>query len=261
MRLRLCLPTDSRARCGPGRVVKDGAKGWNYVLSDSGGESTVVQSFEEAWQEIVDSLAGYIRRHIRDAYDAEDVLQDVFCKAFGKLGDLRDPRKISPWLYRIARNAVADYHRRRKLEQKRQVLGQANSGEATPVLGSEEPQWPPSRGVEAELATCLSSLLNQLPDGYRAALVLTALEGLTQKDLAAKLGLSLSGAKSRVQRARSKLKKLLFACCDVEFDRRGSVLAYRPRDKAMFGFCACPAEVASETANPRLNMMQGKHAF
>lgn len=241
-------------------MVKDGAKGRNYVLSDSGGESTV-QSFEEAWQEIVDSLAGYIRKHIRDAYDAEDVLQDVFCKALGKLGDLRDPRKISPWLYRIARNAVADYHRRRKLEQRRQVLGQANFGEPTPDLGLEEPPWSSYRNAEAELATCFSSLLNQLPDGYRSAFVLTALEGLSQKDLAVKLGLSLSGAKSRVQRARSKLKKLLFACCDVEFDRRGNVIAYRPRDKAMFGFCACPAEVASETANPRLNMMQGKHTF
>ena len=240
-------------------MVKDGAKGRNYVLSDSGGESTV-QSFEEAWQEIVDSLAGYIRRHIRDAYDAEDVLQDVFCKAFGKLGDLRDPRKISPWLYRIARNAVADYHRRRKLEQRCQVLGQADSLEATPDLGSEEPPWSSYRNAEAELATCLSSLLNQLPDGYRSAFVLTALEGLTQKDLAAKLGLSLSGAKSRVQRARSKLKKLLFACCDVEFDRRGNVLEYRPRDKTMFGSCACFG-IASATANPRLNMMQGKHTF
>lgn len=131
--------------------------------------------------------------------------------------------------------------------------------QAAPGLGSKEPPWPSSCDAEAELATCLSSLLNQLPDDYRAALVLTAVEGLKQRDLAARLGLSLSGAKSRVQRARSKLKKLLFACCDVEFDRRGNVLAYRPRDKAMLGFCACPAEVASETANPRLNMMQGKH--
>lgn len=102
-----------------------------------GGENTV-RSFEEAWQGVVKSLAVYIRRHIRDAYDAEDVLQDVFCKAYGKLGDLRDLHKVSPWLYRIARHAVADYYRRRKLEQRRQVSGQANFEEAgSPWSGLE----------------------------------------------------------------------------------------------------------------------------
>jgi RNA polymerase sigma-70 factor, ECF subfamily len=58
---------------------------------------------------------------------------------------------------------------------------------------------------------------------------LTELDGVTQAEAAARLGLSTSGMKSRVQRARAQLKDLLADCCEIELDRRGGVTAYRPR--------------------------------
>jgi RNA polymerase sigma-70 factor (ECF subfamily) len=61
---------------------------------------------------------------------------------------------------------------------------------------------------------------------------MTELDGKTQRELARAAGLSLSGAKSRVQRGREQLKTLLLACCHVEFDRRGGVIAYEPRPGA-----------------------------
>jgi RNA polymerase sigma-70 factor (ECF subfamily) len=72
-------------------------------------------------------------------------------------------------------------------------------------------------------------MIDRLPDPYRQALTLTELEGRTQRELADALGLSLSGAKSRVQRGREQLKELILACCHVEVDRRGGVVDYEPR--------------------------------
>jgi RNA polymerase sigma-70 factor (ECF subfamily) len=68
-----------------------------------------------------------------------------------------------------------------------------------------------------------------LPEHYRQALLLTEYQGLTQEQLAERLGISLSGAKSRVQRAREKLRDMLLRCCHFEFDRRGRIVDYYQR--------------------------------
>ncbi len=82
-----------------------------------------------------------------------------------------------------------------------------------------------------ELAQCLTPLIEQLPEHYRAALELSELQGLTQQETAGRLGISLSGAKSRVQRARAKLEELVHQCCRIELDHRGSVVDYEPRHR------------------------------
>jgi RNA polymerase sigma-70 factor (ECF subfamily) len=74
-------------------------------------------------------------------------------------------------------------------------------------------------------------MIYSLPEPYRDAVVLTELEGLTQRELANRLGISLSGAKSRVQRGRAQLKQMLDECCTFEFDRRGKVIDCTPRAK------------------------------
>jgi RNA polymerase sigma-70 factor (ECF subfamily) len=79
-------------------------------------------------------------------------------------------------------------------------------------------------------------MIEELPDEYQVALRLTELEGLTQQELAARTGLSLSGAKSRVQRGRKMLREMLLACCHFEFDRHGKVIDYYPE-------CQCCSEV------------------
>jgi hypothetical protein len=73
-----------------------------------------------------------------------------------------------------------------------------------------------------ELLPCVAAMMDALPDAYREALRLTEYEGLSQKELSERLGISFSGAKSRVQRARAKLKQELLACCHFQFDQAGS---------------------------------------
>jgi RNA polymerase sigma-70 factor (ECF subfamily) len=123
---------------------------------------------------------------------------------------------MDSWVYQIARNLIVDYYRRRKelVEIPENIPAEADV---------------PEDDLEAKLALSLEEMIAELPDSYRQALILTEYQGLSQKELAEKLGISLSGAKSRVQRAREKLRDMFLACCHFEMDRRGRIMDYYQR--------------------------------
>jgi len=149
------------------------------------------------WDEFCAPLKKFIRRRVPSEQDTEDILQEVFARIFGSISSLKDGNKLDAWVYQIARNAIADYY------QSDDVLS-------------------PSR----ELTSCLRPIINSLPEKYKQAILLTEFQNLTQRELSERLGLSLSGAKSRVRRARSLLKKTLLGCCRLEFDRLGNIIDY-----------------------------------
>ena len=75
----------------------------------------------------------------------------------------------------------------------------------------------------------LEPMIGELPEKYRDALLLTDIKGLTQKELSEKLDISVSGAKSRVQRGREQLRENLLKCCHLEFNGTGKIVEYRPK--------------------------------
>jgi RNA polymerase sigma-70 factor, ECF subfamily len=77
---------------------------------------------------------------------------------------------------------------------------------------------------------CITPMVSQLPDDYRQAIELTELEGMTQIAAAERVGLSVPGMKSRVQRGRARLRSMLLRCCEIETDHRGHVLDFKTRD-------------------------------
>ena len=81
----------------------------------------------------------------------------------------------------------------------------------------------------------MAPLMTELADVDREALRLVEVDGVTQVEAARRLGLSVSGMKSRVQRARSRLRSVVEACCRVELDRRGGLVDYEPRGQG----CGC----------------------
>jgi RNA polymerase sigma-70 factor, ECF subfamily len=170
---------------------------------------------ETVWSHLGDTLKRFIVRRVSDEQIAEDILQDVFLKFHNGIADLNDERRIQAWVYQIARNAIVDHYR-----------GFHGSTELPDDLAAPEAD---DAEVVRQLARSLRGMVEQLPEEYRLALELTAFEGLTQKEVAERLGLSLSGAKSRVQRARAKLRVMLLDCCHFEFDRLGRVIDYYPR--------------------------------
>lgn len=177
-------------------------------------------SIEELWAEFGGPLRRFIAKRVRDERDADDLVQEVFLRAHVALHDVRDPDRVRPWLYRIAANAVADHYRQRRVAA-RSVL---------PHDALVEVETHPEN-LNGEVAACLGPVIEELPEGYRRALVLADLEGRAQKEVAEELGLSLSGAKSRVQRARTKLRSALLSCCRFELDQLGNVLDWQPRGK------------------------------
>ena len=82
---------------------------------------------------------------------------------------------------------------------------------------------------QEELAICLQPMLDRLPDKYRQVILLTEYQGMTQTAAAAVLGMSVSGTKTRMQRARRHLKQVLTDCCHIELDRRSTVTGFQPR--------------------------------
>jgi len=172
-------------------------------------------TLEHVWQEFAVKLGQFIRSRVADPASAEDILQDVFVRIQKRLGQLRDPARLEGWIYRIARNAIIDHYRTRREE--------VELPETLPVEF-------PANDVELEgLNASFRRMIHSLPEPYREAIVLTEIEGLTQRELADRHGISLSGAKSRVQRGRAQLRQMLDECCTFEFDRRGSLVDCAPR--------------------------------
>lgn len=167
------------------------------------------------WLTHKQQLRGYIVKRMQDKSAVDDVMQDVFVKAYSNLHSVKSPESLSAWLYRIAANAIADHYRASR-----------PSDSLTDDLPSPEPE---STDI-TELASCLNPFIAQLPETYRLPIVLSEIEGLTQKEVALRLGLSLSGAKSRVQRGREKLRQRLNECCQIELGRCG-IVSYEVRQQ------------------------------
>lgn len=191
-------------------------------------------TLEHIWHEFAEKLGQFIRSRVADAASAEDILQDVFVRIQTRLGRLRDPAKLQGWLYLIARNAIIDYYRTRK-----QTVEVPESLPAEPDGDQHD---------LAELKGAFLRMIYSLPEPYREALLLTEFDGLTQQQLAQRVGISVSGAKSRVQRGREQLKEMLNECCTFEFDRRGKIIGCEPRRNA--GCKECPSQGATTVQPP-----------
>jgi RNA polymerase sigma-70 factor (ECF subfamily) len=190
---------------------------------------------EAIWQDFHGRLLGFVARRVPDRESAEDIVQEVMLRVHRHAGDLERSAAVGAWVHQIARNAIADYYRRTAVRRE-QSSGIDFDRDESPL--SE----PASAELRSELAACLGPLLERLAAPYREAITLTELEGLTQASAAARLGLSTSGMKSRVQRARVQLRELLVGCCEIELDRRGAITGYQPRRSP----CDC------RSATPRL---------
>ena len=176
---------------------------------------------EQLWETFSAPLHHFILRRVPDPHSAEDILQDVFLKIHTRIDTLHQQDRVSAWIYQIARNAIADYYRAQR------PISELSEGLIAPDDMLEE-------DVVRELLPCVAAMVDALPDTYREALRLTEYEGMSQKELGERLGISFSGAKSRVQRARGKIKQQLLDCCHFELDHAGRIIDYQPH-------CACCA--------------------
>jgi RNA polymerase sigma-70 factor (ECF subfamily) len=158
------------------------------------GATLMTIASEQLWETFSSPLYQFIQRRVPDAHSAEDILQDVFLKIHTHIDTLRTRRPTAELAETIPE---------------------------TEKLADDD--------VMRELSPCVTAMVAALPEAYGEALRLTEYQGLSQKALSEQLGISFSGAKSRVQRARVKIKEQLLSCCQFQFDHVGRITDYQSR--------------------------------
>ncbi len=199
----------------------------------SGGSVVIDPAARGAWKELDAELRPFGARRVRAEVDVDDVVQEVFLRLQRGLAGLRDDQRFGPWVYQIARNAIADHRR----SAARHPVKDPDATEEAAAPGEAEAD--DDGRVEKMLSAYVAPFVAMLPSPYREALTLTELEGLTQKDAAAMLGISVSGMKSRVQRGRKMLRKVFEDCCHIALDARGRTIGCEPRPDGTMPDCRC----------------------
>jgi RNA polymerase sigma-70 factor (ECF subfamily) len=176
----------------------------------------MIDPTEQIWKEYHNQLHSFIQSRVSDASIADDILQEVFTRVYSRIDTLRESSKLQGWIYQITRNGIIDHYRAHKtMEELPESLS--------------TPEMDPSDKTRQEIEGWFLPMIQGLPDHYRQTLMLSEIEGMTQKEIAERQGLSLSGAKARVRRGRAMLKKMLLDCCRFEFDHRGKVIDWETK--------------------------------
>src|SRR5690606_36869069 len=162
------------------------------------------------WQELHGNLRAFIARRVQNQADVDDLVQRVVLQIVKGLDTLRDAGRLHAWVYRTARNVIIDYYRSAGSRREHAA------GDAVDLEAADGPSAPASADDDdgaalRELAACLAPMLARLSPASQEAFRMIDLEGETQHEAARRVGLSLSGMKSRVQRGRQELRAVLEA--------------------------------------------------
>ena len=170
---------------------------------------------QRAWRLHKEEVRRFLAHRCGCAAEADDLLQEVCLRVVVQGAAFCRVENSRAWLLQVARNLLID---RLRLTKAQVPLPDDLSAEAPQEI---EP-------VDL-LSHCLPRVLSELSPEDRAAIVSCDIEGMTQKTFAERQGLSLPAAKSRVLRARSRLRAQLSEACRLEFDEQGKVCSFVPR--------------------------------
>ncbi|MBD3617582.1 MAG: RNA polymerase sigma factor SigZ [Gracilimonas sp.] len=180
---------------------------------------------EKIWKEFSDHVRNFIRAKVATDDEAEDILQDIFTRIHQGIANLKHEDRVQSWVFGIARRALADHYRSKK--KRENLKGEAATDETKEAEDIQLRNYEGEHDVHEEVLSWLIPMIDDLPEKYRIPLKMADVEGKSQQEIADEFELSLSGAKSRVQRGREKLGEILAACCEIEFGREGRAVAYR----------------------------------
>lgn len=178
---------------------------------------------EAIWREHRDELRGFLLKRVRASVEVDDILHEVFLKMLANIGAVRRLDRVRAWLFSVARNAVADYYRSRR-----------------PTQELDENLLPcaePDEDLFKDVGPSLRLMLEALPENMREVLVMADLGGMRQAEVAQRLGISLPAAKSRILRGRRRIRQMIEACCQLEFDAEGRIMDYTVRPGNKHGCC------------------------
>lgn len=171
-----------------------------------------------------DRIYRYVRGMVRDSDEAEDLTQEAFLRAYRERQTVKEPAAMLAWLYRIATHLTLD-----RLRQRMRLAARETPLDPFELDVPDLDRPSSEQGLEQEqMSECVQRFLVDIPDTYRAAILLHDSQGLTGPEIAILLGVSLPTVKIRLHRARRRLKAALEAGCSFSCDSRG-VLVCEPK--------------------------------
>jgi len=169
-------------------------------------------NFLDIHDQFYERVRKFILASVRDDSVADDLVQDAFIRIQENLDSVKDPSKVSSWIFKIAHNLCQDHFRARKKSSSHQEIhdGLINLQE-TPLQKKVE---------QGEMSRCVQDQLNLLPESLRSILIFADVMEFSHQEIADILGLSVENVKVRVHRARKKFKKILEEKCTFDVDER-----------------------------------------
>lgn len=187
-----------------------------------------IEAFETLIQSHQKKVYNIALRMTKNPDDAEELSQDAFVRAFTSISKFRGDSKFSTWMYRITVNVCTDFLRKRNKTISLSIEQGAAVGEdERPLQIEEDGPGPSELSEKKQLKELVRDAMDSLSDEHREVLVLRDLMDMPYKDIANTLNVNEGTIKSRINRARENLKKIitqrqeLFQDYVVKFDRRG----------------------------------------
>jgi RNA polymerase sigma-70 factor (ECF subfamily) len=178
------------------------------------GDPTAVQELSDRYSARITQLA---MRHMKNREDAEEVTQDVLLKVYRKIDSFRGDSALSSWIYRITFNTAMSRLRSTRLsraaehERERVMAADAASGDQprAPRQPADWSRMPDESLLRLQLRDAVTEAIAELPEIYRAPVVLRDIQGLTTEEASSRLHLKDQTLKSRLHRGRLMLRERL----------------------------------------------------
>lgn len=178
-----------------------------------------IAEFDRIYAEHHARILRYLTRMV-GAQDAEDLAQEVFIRAARSYDDFRHEAKIETWLYRIATHVAVD-RLRGTASRRETLLGQELDEVAAD--GQESVSSLEEKTLRRAANECIRNVIYGLPENYRTPLILSELEGFTNREIAEIMDVSLDTVKIRLHRAKEQLKQALLDACQFSRDERNEL--------------------------------------
>lgn len=193
--------------------------------------------FPEIYQTYEKTIFNYVLRMVQDRAEAEDLTQEMFVKVYQNLSDFRGESSLSTWLYRLATNLCLDHFRKKSYRQHKKTapleIPASSDGNApgTTRAHKDREALPADEAViKSEMNACIRDYIDQLPEDYRAVIILSELQELKDREIAEILECSLETVKIRLHRARKRLKEILETNCTFYHDEDNNLCCDKEGD-------------------------------
>ncbi len=167
-------------------------------------------------------VAAFVARIMGNNADVDDLVQETFIKVSSGWTRFRGDSALSSWIFQIASNVCADHFRagkRHAAEPLEESSTTVNIPKTNPVEFAEH----------GEMSQCVKERVNSLPPSYRDVLIRRDIEGFRIKEIAEMEGATANSVKTRLCRARKKLRTILESACELSLDERNVLVCERKR--------------------------------